>query len=218
MNPALACDVPTPSTPGNASSRASLIIRRVHMYLGLFLVPWMVMYALSTLAMAHRPFVASFYPTKNPKLTLERELDYSRTFTAGATAQERARQILQDLGLEGRHSVSRVKEGEPLVINRLHALFLRRITFDPKTNKLTVQREDFRGLTFLERMHRRAGFQDPYVVENTWAFTADLAVATLVFWALSGVWLWWELRPTRLWGGLCIVLGIVLFATFLALI
>ena len=43
--------------PGSSSSKEktrfnfSKIIRRVHMYLALFLAPWMLMYALSTLAM-----------------------------------------------------------------------------------------------------------------------------------------------------------------------
>ena len=188
------------------------------MYLGLFLAPWMLMYALSTLAMAHRPFVLSFYPTETPKIVVERELDYSRTFPPTATAQEKAGKILRDLGLEGRHSVPNVKDGAPLVINRQHAVFNRRIAFDANTSKISIQREEFRTLTFLERMHRRRGFQDPYVVEDTWAFSADLTVLTLVFWGLSGIWLWWGIRQTRLWGALCLCFGVVLFATFLALI
>lgn len=188
------------------------------MYLGLFLAPWMLMYAVSTLVMAHRPFVQSFYATKTPSYQNERELDYSRTFPPAATAQQKAAQILQDLGLEGRFGVNKPKEGAPLVINRQHALFQRRITFDPATSKLSVQREEFRGLTFLERLHRRRGFQDPYLTEDTWAFTVDLTALTLVFWGLSGIWLWWGLRQTRLLGALCLGFGVLLFATFLALI
>lgn len=188
------------------------------MYLGLFLAPWMLMYALSTLVMAHRPFVQSFYATKTPSYVMERELDYSRTFPPAATTQQKAQQILQDLGLEGRYGVNNAKEGAPLVINRQHALFQRRITFAPAMSKITVQREEFRGLNFLERMHRRRGFQDPYAVEDTWAFSVDLTVITLVFWGLSGIWLWWGIRQTRLPGALCLGFGVILFATFLALI
>jgi hypothetical protein len=32
----------------------SKILRRTHMYLALFLTPWMLIYALSTMAMNHR--------------------------------------------------------------------------------------------------------------------------------------------------------------------
>ena len=61
-------------------SNLSRLARRVHMFTGLFLAPWMLMYALSTLVMAHREFVGSFYSSKNPAMITERELDYSRSF------------------------------------------------------------------------------------------------------------------------------------------
>ena len=39
----------------------SKVVRRTHMYLALFLFPWMLMYALSTLAMNHRAIFAARY-------------------------------------------------------------------------------------------------------------------------------------------------------------
>jgi len=126
--------------------------------------------------------------------------------------------MLRDLGLEGRHNVQNAKDGAPIVINRQHALSNRRIKFDPATRRITVEREEFRSLNFLERLHRRRGFQDPYLVEDTWAFSADLTVLTLVFWGLSGIWLGWGIRQTRVWGGLCLVSGMAMFALFLALL
>ena len=208
---------PLPS-PGQSSSGVSHLVRRIHMYLGLFLAPWMLMYALSTLAMAHRPFVQSFYATEKPAFKVEREMDYSRSFATAMTTQAKADLILQDLGLEGRHSVPNVKDGAPIIINRQHALASRRIKFDPATSRITIEREEFRSLNFLERLHRRRGFQDPHVVEDTWAFSVDLTVLTLVFWGLSGIWLWWGIRQTRAWGAISLAFGIALFALFLALI
>jgi hypothetical protein len=67
-------------------------------------------------------------------------------------------------------------------------------------------------------MHRRRGYQHPYALEDTWAFSVDLAVVAMVFWSLSGLWLWWELRPTRFWGVLCGGLGISVFVLFLILL
>jgi len=40
----------------------------------------------------------------------------------------------------------------------------------------------------------------------------------MVFWAASGLWLWWELKSTRRWGALSIVGGFGLFALFLCTI
>ena len=42
-----------------AWSAISRLVRRVHMFTGLFLAPWMLMYALSTLVMTHREYVLS---------------------------------------------------------------------------------------------------------------------------------------------------------------
>ena len=55
-------------------------------------------------------------------------------------------------------------------------------------------------------------------MEDTWAFSVDLTVLTLVFWGLSGIWLWWGIRQTRVWGVISLAFGIALFALFLALI
>lgn len=188
------------------------------MYLGLFLAPWMLMYALSTAVMTHRDFVASFYGTKMPAMSVERELDYSRAFPANATPQQMSEQILDDLGLAGAHRVTGGKDGQSLQIDRQHALGIRRFTLEPKSGRLTVEREEFRGPVFLERMHRRRGFQQPHAIDDTWAWSVDLAMITMVVWALSGLWMWWEMRVTRMGGALCITAGVVLFTVFLATI
>lgn len=196
----------------------SRLIRRVHMFTGLFLAPWMLMYALSTLVMTHREYVFSFYPSKTPVMVTERALDYTRSFAATTTPEEISRQVLQDVGLDGSHSLSGGRDGKPLVINRQHALQGRRITFDPAARKIVIEREEFRAPTFLERMHRRRGYKQPYALEDTWGFSVDLAVVVMAFWSLSGVWLWWELKSTRFWGGLALGAGVGLFAVFVALL
>ena len=199
-------------------SRVSRLVRRVHMFTGLFLGPWMLMYAFSTLVMTHREYVLSFYPSKTPALVKERELDYTRTFPATATREQIGQQILQDLGLDGTQEVSGGKNGKPLVVTRQHALTTRRITFDPATRKIVIEREEFRASTFLARMHRRRGYGNSYALEDTWGFTVEMTAVALVFWSLSGIWLWWELKSTRRWGAVSLVAGWALFALFLVLI
>jgi hypothetical protein len=198
-------------------SRSSRLVRHIHMFTGLFLAPWMLMYALSTLVMAHHKFIDSFYPTKRPAMVTEREFDYSRSFPADSTREQIGEQILQDLGMNGTHALSGGKNGEPLVIRRQHALAIRQVTFDASKHKILLQREEFRTPGFLERMHRRRGYNS-YSRENAWGFTVDLAVITMAFWSLSGVWLWWELKSTRTRGALSLAAGLILFGMFLALI
>lgn len=188
------------------------------MYLGLFFAPWMLMYALSTLVMTHRDLVQSFYPTRTPTLRIERELDYSRQFAADTKPAQMAVQILDDLGLAGSHRVTGGTGGKPLQIDRQHATVNRRITLDPQTSRITIQKEEFRGPVFLERMHRRRGYQQPHAVDDAWGLAVDVAMITMLLWGLSGLWLWWELRQTRVGGAVCVAAGVVLFGLFVALI
>ena len=199
-------------------SKISRLVRRVHMFTGLFLTPWMLMYALSTLVMAHREYVDSFYSSKNPALITERELDYSRSFSTNTPREQIAQQILQDLRIDGAHSVSGGRNERPLVIQRQHALPQRRITFDASKSKIVIEKEERRASTFLERMHRRRGYNEPYTLEDTWGFTVDVAVVTMAFWSLSGVWLAWEIKRARFWAVLSFATGLGLFALFAALI
>jgi hypothetical protein len=196
----------------------SRLVRRVHMFAGLFLAPWMVMYALSTMVMTHHESVKSFYGSESPALVKERDMDYSRSFSPNLTRDAIAQQVLNDLGLEGAHSVSGGQDGRPIVIQRQHAMAQQRLTFDPSKRTITIEREEFRTSTILERLHRRRGYNQPYVLDYTWGCTVDVAVVAMVFWSLSGIWLAWTLKATRLWGALSFVVGLGLFVTFATLI
>ncbi len=198
-------------------AKLSRLVRRIHMFTGLFLAPWMLMYALSTLVMTHLDYVRSFYKTRNPAMVAENEMNYSRSFPTNTTREVIAVQILRDIGLDGTHYVSGGRDGKPLVINRQRAMRPQKITFDPAKGKIKIEHEEFRMQNFLERMHRRRGYNE-YAIQNSWGFSVDFAVVTMVFWSLSGLWLWWEIKATQRWGTICLAGGWVLFGLFLALL
>lgn len=57
---------PAIATTTAKSPEISRIVRHIHMFTGLFLGPWMVMYALSTLVMTHHKYVNSFLRFQKP--------------------------------------------------------------------------------------------------------------------------------------------------------
>jgi hypothetical protein len=193
----------------------SKIIRRSHMYLALFLTPWVLMYALSTLAMNHRGFFKKFYGTGPAPFKVERDQTYARHFSPDATPAAIAEQILKDLHLEGTYTVRGPAQAGRLTVFRQDPISPRRITFTPADGKLLVEKEVFRTPALLERLHRRRGFQHKYIPQDAWAFSVDLFIAALFFWAASGLWMWWELSETRRWGALATASGIALFTIFL---
>ena len=193
----------------------SKVIRRTHMYLALFLMPWMLMYAFSTLAMNHRNLFRERESENTVRYEKEKEVLYDGVFPSNASPSLMAQQILSGLHMNGSHSANSASVGQEVIIHRHDPISPRRITYTPADRLLVVEREIFRTPVFLERMHRRSGYQHDYPFDDTWAFSVDLVVVTMVFWILSGLWMWWELQSTRRWGALCLVVGLGLFVFFL---
>ena len=194
----------------------SKLLRRIHMYLALFLTPWVLMYGLSTMAMNHHQSLRALYGGA-PAFALERELAYERSFGEDASAKQIARQILTDLDLDGRFRVNG-DVSRRLAIIRQDPLSPRRIVYLPRQQRLTVEVQQLRTPTLLAQLHTRRGFQSGYAFDDGWAASVDLVIGAMLFWALSGLWLWWELRTTRRFGALAIFTGFGLFGLFLVTI
>jgi hypothetical protein len=188
----------------------SQLVRRVHMYLALFLFPWILMYALSTLVMNHRALLAG----RPRPIEKERELIYDGIFPEPAAPRTKSRQILASVGLDGSHSVTERPDGA-IVITRNDLVTPRRLTYTPADHRLVIERTPFRSGPFLERFHRRRGYATTYRLDTAWAASVDLVIAAMVFWALSGLWMWWEMKATRGLGALALCGGVGLFALFL---
>ena len=185
----------------------SKVVRRTHMYLALFLTPWMLVYAISTIAMNHRmPRPTSFIKEKDEA--------YTNSFEPGTPPREIAQQILVDLQLEGAFGVQAPAPDGRLTINRQGMLSPRRITYTPHDRRVVVERMELETSGFLNRFHRRRGYQQPYASDIAMAISVDAVIVAMVFWALSGLWMWWEMRATRGWGVACAVTGIGIFTLF----
>lgn len=192
----------------------STLLRRIHMYAGLFLAPWVLMYAVSTIAMNHREHLG----TKPPVFSKEYERRYNAVFSDSVTPRQRAEQILRDLGMDGAFNVGRPAADGTLVINRQDLVRPRRVTYKPVNNTVLVESAEVSGPQVLERMHRRRGYAQPYARDRIWGVLVDAFVAISLIWAFTGAWLWWELKVTRRFGALCLAGGLALFVLFLVTI
>jgi hypothetical protein len=196
---------------------ASVLIRRVHMYVALFLFPWLLMYALSTAMMNHRASFASSRPGGAPAFEKERELTYDGLFPEDAELRTISQQILSSLDLDGAHGVTRRKDGA-VVITRNDLLTPRRLIYVPSTRALTIERLPHRTNVLMERFHRRRGYATGYALDTIWAVTVDLVIAGMIFWVVSGLWMWWEMKVTRAAGALALVTGAGVFVLFILII
>lgn len=183
----------------------SKLVRRTHMYLALFLAPWILGYAASTIAMNHQ------WTGGPPSFIQEREQTYATRFAQGTPPVEIGRQILSDLGLEGAFGVQGPAADGRLVINRQDLVKPWRIVFTPADQRLVIERAEFNSGGLLNRFHRRRGYQQPYAADRLMALSVDAIIVAMVFWALSGIWMWWEMRATRVWGAASVAVGLALF-------
>lgn len=62
---------------------------------------------------------------------------------------------------------------------------------------------------FLTRMHLSHGYPGDANARWFWALIVDAMAFVMVFWGVSGVFMWWQLRATRKLGFLILVLSIV---------
>ena len=69
---------------------------------------------------------------------------------------------------------------------------------------------------YLLRLHMAHGYPVQQNVRWYWAIAVDAMFATMVFWGLSGVLMWWQIKRTRRLGALCLVVSSVV-ATWLAI-
>ncbi len=120
------------------------------MYLALFLVPWMLMYALSTLAMNHRALLAGDGDSPVP-FEKERQLTYDGVVPGERRAGERYRgKSSTSVGLDGAHGVHRRSDGA-IVINRHDLLTPRRLTYFPADRTVVIEKMQHRPAALLER-------------------------------------------------------------------
>ncbi len=191
----------------------SKVVRQTHMYLALLLTPWVLLYALSTLAMTHRDsFHPDFYSTPWEKVG---EQIFPAQFSADATPDFMGQEILETLHLDGNFRATLSKDKKTLTVVRNDPMAPRRITYTPADGHLLIEKQNFAVQPFLERMHRRRGFGGSFVADNAWAVSVDMVVVAMIFWILSGLWMWWELKITRATGLAVALSGMALFVVLI---
>jgi hypothetical protein len=197
------------------SPRTPRVIRRIHMYLGLTLMPWLLVYAISTLGMNHRQL---FTGGTDESLVVVTDRVYRPELGPDLDPRRWARAILKDLGLEGRHAAEWRESDQALVIHRQSPGRERRITYWPADGRLVVEAAPFRLRRFLTGLHTLHGFGGAFPAATAWAVLVDMVSAAMIAWALSGLYLWWETRRARLWGGLTVAAGALTCAALVAVL
>jgi hypothetical protein len=187
------------------------INRRTHLYLGLLLMPWLLMYGVSSFIIIHH----SWFPNDKPA----RELLFEKTYTRAVNTQgannspalrAAAQEILKECDLEGAFWVDKPKP-DTLHIDRFSFRDSINLTYSSKDQKLKAERRARRLSDVPVQMHVRGGYGQPGFWQKFWGLLVDVACVGIVIWVASGLIMWWRLPRFRAWGAIAVGGGILSF-------
>ena len=191
----------------------NLILRRTHLYLGMLLLPWLAMYALSTVLFNHGDYFRQFR-AQEPFWDPLWEKEYAIDVPPGNDAlRETALRILADQGLRAAFFAQR--QGQQIMINLPSFRQPLRLVYAPEQHKLRAEKRKTTWAEILVRLHNRVGYGQPGVLRNLWAVMVDVFSVSLLAWVATGLYLWWKLPATRGSGLTAIAAGIATLAILL---
>jgi hypothetical protein len=189
--------------------------RRLHLYLGLTLAPWFLMYGVSSIPFAHNQFFEARDRAKGlPLWTPRLERNYSIAIPAEGELRPVAARIVKDFGLKGAFGAYR--QG-PNQINVYVNTFrhVSQAKYFIAEQRIVVEDRRFRFDHFLTGMHARGGFEQDGVLNTAWGVMVDVACFGMLLWVLSGLYIWWSLPGLRNWGWAAFLGGAGSFALFM---
>ncbi len=176
-------------------------IRKIHLYSGLVVLLFLMMYFVSGYVMIHRPWFGG--QAGKPPANV-------RTETLAGYAGERepeavAAYVVERFDLRGRANVPPATQQPRSAIRfnvfRPGTILQVEIPHDGDTVKITTTRENLAGV--LVQLHRVHGYGGG-PIWNAFVLFNDLASASCIVFAFSGVYLWWKTAKRKIWGVLCL--------------
>jgi hypothetical protein len=186
--------------------------RRAHLYLGLFLMPWLLMYGVSSFIVIHNKW---FQMDRQP-----RELLFEKDYPAAVNLQgannspelrAAALEILKANNLEGGFWVNKPNP-DTLHIERFNFRNAISLTYSAKDKKLKAEHQVMPLAQVPQRMHFRGGYEQPDFGNKLWGLLVDIACLGILIWVASGLIMWWRLPRVRSWGAISVAAGVLSFA------
>ena len=194
-------------------NNTNLVFRRVHLYLGMLLIPWVLIYALSTFTFNHRDWFRGQFNQPDSWVQL-----WKKEFKADVPRQqpklkEWARSVLDENGIKGGFNVR--QNPQSVLINLIQFRNPIRVTYQKNEGQLLAEQKRTTLAEMMVRMHVRHGYGRDGVLYDSWAFVVDLVCFAIIAWVATGLYMWWKIPSTRKAGWMAILSGL---ATFLLLV
>lgn len=139
-----------------------------------------------------------------------------------AAVQEQVKELLPGLGIDAPDPLRAHPKINPELRFRMRDASARswNVIYNLSTGRLDGRLADdggqLRFVELLEKLHTTHHFPVHRGMSWLWALFADLTGATLVLWALTGLAMWWQMKPTRVLGAVGIAVAVAAAALVMA--
>jgi hypothetical protein len=168
------------------------LVRKIHLFTGLIILTFLMMYFVSGYIMVHRPWFVTAPP---PPVVQTGPLE----FATDLPADQLAPRVAKTLALSGR---IQFPQNQPPGMTRFWVVrpgTMIRVDVPAKEHSahLTTQRVGLVGTLIM--LHKIRGY-DKQPIFDAYAFFCDLAGLSMILFAISGVYLWWKRARNRALG------------------
>ncbi|MFH1718126.1 MAG: PepSY-associated TM helix domain-containing protein [Planctomycetota bacterium] len=192
--------------------KADRVLRWIHLYTGLFLLPWMIVYGMSAFCLNHNQWLIKQLNVTPPHWETVRQVDFVPDDMFPHEPAQQARAILEMLDLDGAHNIVGEPNRNQMVINRVCGTGNYRITWQPPRSQIIVEKQkSFSFYRLMHFLHFRGGYIQPYFVNIAWAVIVDCVAVSMWLWVFSGVYLWWRRSRKLLLGWASLIVGLLSF-------
>ena len=191
----------------------NLIIGRTHLYLGMFLMPWLLVYGLSTLAFNHEEWFQKYRPADPQWLPMWVRQQPLPAPLGDGNLRDVVRSMLEAEKLKGPFFAQ--QQGRRLNINVQNFIEPLRLNYDLDQQVLRAEKKKFGWTEVLIRLHFRVGYNQSGL-SMVWPVIVDVFCVTMLIWIITGLLLWWKLRGSRILGWAAIGGGFATIAVLLA--
>lgn len=202
----------------SSTKRLDLWNRRLHVYLGLYFLFFLWLFALTGLMLNHGQWRVSVAANDRTEARYERSVD----LPVGLTDQERAEHVMAALGLVGELDMPDQRPGE-LTFNVSRPSDASRVRVSVTEQRAVVQHFVNNQIGRLRILHTFSGsrFNQPssrrdWIVTTVWVFAMDALAAALIVMVLGSYYLWWQRKRTRVLGGVVLCAGAAACGWFMA--
>jgi hypothetical protein len=193
-----------------------LIARRLHLYVGLALLPWLLMYGVSSIPIAHNVFFAERDAAKGvPLWTAQREVPFDAPVPRDPEKmRDFGRAALSATGVTAPNFGVFSPNPNTVNIQAFSFLHTTRLVYRLDKKTITVEDRRFRFDQFLTGLHTRGGFEQDGFLQDGWAVIIDLVCLAIILWVATGVLMWHRATRRRRWGWVALLAGAGAFAVF----